>query len=696
MAIAKLSIDLEARLTKLESDLKQATSLAEKAAGQMQSAFKGVALTFTGLAGALSVGAIKGAFDKYVDGAANMQKLAVVAGTTTENMSGLAAVAKLSGTDVDQLSSGMVKLSTSLAKAHDEATGTGKAFSLLGLDPDKLRAKDTAAALQDVAQAFARVEDGSGKTALAVQIFGKAGAQLLPYLKELSESGSLVAKITTDQGNAAKEYEQNLKRLDAAQGAVAKTIAAEILPAASTFVKTLAELVSQTNDVASAAKGLARDGSIRSWAETGAVAVANMIDALQLAKRLIVEIATPIERLGRNVYNVGAIAGIAGGSGSIDDKKQALDALKKESEAYFANLDNRLANNRKAPDLFSDRLNSAFARQPTDRFLSGKAALNEIEHPTKRKIDFSVDDGGGGGKSKAGKAVDDGQRLVDQLRDRIKSMQDLTELERLESDIADGKYRTALPANLALARSYAEQIDYLKAMKVAADEEAETQRKRLAVFAEGQRVFESVRTPVEALDAELEKLVKLLDEDAISMETFGRAAQKAGEEFQKIKEPLSEMDQFAVEAAKNIQDAFANFLFDPFAKGTQGMLEGFGIAIRRMIANAVAADLAKRLFGDIGAGNGVGGLVGEGISWLKGALPSFDVGSPYVPRDMIAQIHKGERIIPAAQNNGSGGGHSVSVVVNMGAGSGAADVRRAGGAVAREVMGVLSNSRRYA
>ena len=41
MAIAKLSIDLEARLTKLESGLKQATSMAEQSASKMQSAFKG-------------------------------------------------------------------------------------------------------------------------------------------------------------------------------------------------------------------------------------------------------------------------------------------------------------------------------------------------------------------------------------------------------------------------------------------------------------------------------------------------------------------------------------------------------------------------------------------------------------------------------------------------------------------------------
>ena len=36
-------------------------------------------------------------------------------------------------------------------------------------------------------------------------------------------------------------------------------------------------------------------------------------------------------------------------------------------------------------------------------------------------------------------------------------------------------------------------------------------------------------------------------------------------------------------------------------------------------------------------------------------LPSFDVGTNYVPHDMIAQIHKGEAIIPAKYNNGSFG-----------------------------------------
>jgi hypothetical protein len=42
--------------------------------------------------------------------------------------------------------------------------------------------------------------------------------------------------------------------------------------------------------------------------------------------------------------------------------------------------------------------------------------------------------------------------------------------------------------------------------------------------------------------------------------------------------------------------------------------------------------------------------------WFKNILPSFDVGTNYVPRDMIAKVHKGEAIVPAKYNAGGGGG----------------------------------------
>ncbi len=45
---------------------------------------------------------------------------------------------------------------------------------------------------------------------------------------------------------------------------------------------------------------------------------------------------------------------------------------------------------------------------------------------------------------------------------------------------------------------------------------------------------------------------------------------------------------------------------------------------------------------------------------------SFAVGTNYVPRDMVAKVHQGERIVPAAQNKpGMGGDSNVTVITNV-------------------------------
>jgi hypothetical protein len=77
---------------------------------------------------------------------------------------------------------------------------------------------------------------------------------------------------------------------------------------------------------------------------------------------------------------------------------------------------------------------------------------------------------------------------------------------------------------------------------------------------------------------------------------------------------------------------------------------------------------------DVAPSASYGGILGmEGVSgggfgdWLKNLIPSFDVGTDYVPHDMLAMIHKGEKIVPAAQNNGSSNGFgnvSMNFVLN--------------------------------
>jgi hypothetical protein len=78
-----------------------------------------------------------------------------------------------------------------------------------------------------------------------------------------------------------------------------------------------------------------------------------------------------------------------------------------------------------------------------------------------------------------------------------------------------------------------------------------------------------------------------------------------------VEAKVDEMTQFAIEGARNMQDAFADFLFDPFDKGMSGMLESFGNTIKRMLANAAASQILGALFGsEFGKTGEIGGVLG--------------------------------------------------------------------------------------
>jgi len=360
--LGSLVVSLEANIARFETDLNRAEAVAKGAfdriakAGEVATAAtKALGLAIVGLSAGVGISTLVGKFEQVTESLSRLKDMSEKTGASVENLSALAGVAKITGQSIDLVEAGMTRLAKSLSGADDEAKGAGHALAELGLSAAKLRTMDTASSYKEIADKLAEYRDGMGKTALVQDIFGKSGAQQIPILKALAENGDLVAKSTTEQADQAREYIQTLNRLTAAKDALYKVISVQLLPVVSDFVKVLLDAKNETGGVQQAVKNLAADGSIKSWAEGGAMAIAHVLDMFQLIKAVAIEVATPIERIGRNIYTVGALAGIAV-SGSLDEKKQAFAALQAENEKYFAGLDARLAKNREPISLYSDRL----------------------------------------------------------------------------------------------------------------------------------------------------------------------------------------------------------------------------------------------------------------------------------------------------------------------------------------------------
>lgn len=670
MAIATLTVDINAKLAGIQGDLGKVSHLAEQSAKRMESAFAGVGgalkTAFTGFAATLTAGFLTDVVQQVVDAQDALSDLNKSTAISVEILSGLGFAAKTTGGDLDSIAASINKLQVNIGKDPEK-------YKQLGID-----AKNGYDAFKQLADIFSAIEEPETRAAVAAEALGKAWAGAAPALSEgakgfdaLVEKGKAVSGVTAESVARAAELNSKLDILKARAGGAATELVNGMVPALTRVAEDMEKAAQSGGVLAGVLAGLLSAlKQVFSGMEYGQSNFSKSQQITDLEERIgeLQGKADRAKKAGGGIIN----DLVFGKPGEFDQQiavaKNQIEALKKFGKESVG---------AKSGD-------DAAKKPPSD------AAIRSFLDP------------GGKGKGKAGKAIDDGQRLVEQLRDQIRAQQELTEVEKLELAIADGKYKTATASNLAIARGYAETLDAIKANKTALEEEAEASKKRLDVFAEGARVFESVRTPAEALDAELSHLLELMDAGAINLETFGRAAAKAGEEMQRLDAKTSEtnhlLNEFAKSAAQNIQTALADFLFDPFAEGMDGMAKKFGEAIKRMIAEAVAADLAKRLFGDLGGKGGsgqLGGWVGEGLRWLSKVVPSFAVGTDYVPRDMVANIHKGERIVPAAQNRGAGG-HSIVVNLSMPGGSSPADARRAGGAVGREILGAIAGARRFA
>jgi hypothetical protein len=214
--LAVLSIDLEAKLARLENDLGRATKIIERQAGQMDRAFSKAGDSLRNLTGMLS-GAVVGTFlvqftRNTIESIDRMDDLASAVGSTVENISALEDIAIRAGSSLDVVSAAMLKMTSFMA---DAGPGSANASILarLGLDAKSLQADDPAEAFLKIAAAMQGFAQDANLSQATYAIFGKKLIEIDEVLKATAEKGALNATVTREQADSTKRFNDQLNSL---------------------------------------------------------------------------------------------------------------------------------------------------------------------------------------------------------------------------------------------------------------------------------------------------------------------------------------------------------------------------------------------------------------------------------------------------------------------------------------------------
>lgn len=315
--IGALRVNLGLNSAGFRTGLNQSETRLQRFGRASKAVFGAMALAAAAVAGALGVMG-KGS----INAADEMSKLSARTGVAIGVLSQLAYAGKYSDTSIETLGGSLVKLTKTMAEiASGKGAAVKKSFDALGISVTNadgtLRTADQT--FYAIADSFAAMPDGATKTALAIQFFGRSGAEMIPLLNSGSaglramaaESDRLGFTLDETSGILAEQFNDNLTKVQLQFTGIVNKITIALLPALSKFSEWLSTLDPQTIAWAGGISGLLL---LLGPTAGGIVAIAN---AAGLAAPAITTMAGAVGTLGGSLAALvaipGALAVLAGG-----------------------------------------------------------------------------------------------------------------------------------------------------------------------------------------------------------------------------------------------------------------------------------------------------------------------------------------------------------------------------------------------
>ena len=226
------------------------------AAGQTIGSIRGLGGAMGALLPVLSGAGLAALAKGSIDAADNLNDLSQRTGVGVESLSRFGAAADDAGSSVEEVAKSMGKLAKGVVDPASKANEALKSIGISATDASgKVRSMD--AIMFDIANQFAKMPDGARKAALAQDLFGKSGMNLIPMLNGGSEAlRKYNATITTEGAQAADKFNDSLNEIARVVAGPFNQAVTALLPLITQLAQGLAGAIQAFASMPSAMQGI--------------------------------------------------------------------------------------------------------------------------------------------------------------------------------------------------------------------------------------------------------------------------------------------------------------------------------------------------------------------------------------------------------------------------------------------------------
>jgi len=214
--------------------------------------------------GAAAVTALVGAAKTFATMGDAVAKMSRRTGFSVEALSELGYAASLSGTGIDSLEKGLRRMQRTVYDAARGLSTATEGLGVLGLSVEDLKGLAPEDQFALIADRLASIQDPTLKAALAMELFGRSGTEMLPMLEGgaaginalREEARRLGLTISGEDARAAEEFNDMLDRMWKVMKMAVFQIGAALAPALSEAAAWITRTVKTVTDWIKANRGL--------------------------------------------------------------------------------------------------------------------------------------------------------------------------------------------------------------------------------------------------------------------------------------------------------------------------------------------------------------------------------------------------------------------------------------------------------